>query len=203
MRRESADETMDHQRCLSLHSSFARECSTCSLLPGSGSYSLVCPRPCSSHLSVGQVYHPPPKVLSCPLWPCVRGTMHHGRRNWAVPGASMGNSIGHFFSTTTCWRFFNSRVARVLGTALPPRIFVLPRYPLFLLSAPPSPSLPPPPAPRPEFTEMAGPFLRVPNPLYRVPYSPFSCSQSPISCSVDPCFVFRTSVSCSKKGRGF
>ena len=127
MKRVYADKTTDHQRRFSLHSCFARECPACNSLQGVGVLQSRLPASLFEQLSVGQVYHPPPKVLSCPFWPCVRGTMHHGRRNWAVPRASMGNRIGHLYSATASWRFFNSCVARVLATALHPRIFVLPR----------------------------------------------------------------------------
>ena len=112
MRRQSVDKTTDHQRCLSLHSSFVRVCPACCLLQGVGVLQSRLPASLFEHLSVGQVYHPPPKVLSCPFWPCVRGTMHHGRRNWAVPRASMGNRIGHLYSATASWRFFGLSVAK-------------------------------------------------------------------------------------------
>ena len=91
---------------------------------GSGSYSLVCPRPCSSTCRWARCATHRQK---CSYAHFGRVSAAPFRRNFAVPKASTGNRIGHLYSATASWRFFNSCVARVLATALHPRIFVLPR----------------------------------------------------------------------------
>ena len=69
------------------------------------------------------MYQPPPKVLSCPLVSCVRGSMHHGRKNWAVARAT---GLDIFKAPPHLGAFSSSRLERVLAHCSPPHIFVPP-----------------------------------------------------------------------------
>ena len=78
--------------------SVCENCHVCLLVlvtRGAKSYRHLSPCPCASTKSVGQACHPPTSVLSCPSWPCVCGSMHHGRGNRTIPLANTSDKFGH------------------------------------------------------------------------------------------------------------